>query len=216
MVGHPAYPINLDLAGVSCLVVGGGHVAARKVRGLLDCGAHVTVVAPAAVDWLQTHERVRWHQREYRRGEAASYRLVIAATGVADVDAQVAADARATGIPVNSADDPANCTFTLPAVVRKGDLQVTVSTNGRSPAFASWLKREIDAHLTTDLIDTFELIASVRNELKAAGRSTEHPGWERVLSDELVRLVAKGERNEARTIILRELEAGDLAETGAP
>ncbi len=216
MVSYPSYPINLDLGGESCLVVGGGNVAARKVRGLLDCGAHVTVVAPAAVDWLRIEPRVRWHERDYRRGEAASYRLVIAATGAPDVDAQVAADARATGIPVNSADDPANCTFTLPAIVRKGDLQVTVSTHGRSPAFASWLKREIDAQLTTDLMDTFELIAAVRAELKAAGRSTEHPGWERVLCDDLVSLVAKGERDEARLIVLRELEAGDLAATAAP
>jgi len=74
----PQYPVNLRLNGVQCLVVGGGEIAARKARGLLECGAYVTVVAPTIVDELRTDERVRWHQREYRRGEVASYRTALA------------------------------------------------------------------------------------------------------------------------------------------
>jgi precorrin-2 dehydrogenase/sirohydrochlorin ferrochelatase len=209
-VRPPQYPVNLDLAGVPVVVVGGGNVAARKVRGLLECGARVTVVAPEAVPELADHPQVRWQQRPYRRGEVASYRLAITATGQPDVDGQVYRDAQATGIPVNSADDPAHCSFTLPAIVRRGELQITVSTQGRSPAFASWLRREIEARLTNDLEAAFDLVTEVRDELRASGRSSEHPGWQRAFDDGLVRLVAEGRRDDARALLLRHLEADDL------
>ncbi len=116
-VAPVSYPVNLDLTGQRVLVVGAGAVAARKVAGALAAGAVVTVVAPDAVAELAEHPDVRWHRRDYRRGEAASYRLVFTATDNAAVNAQVARDCRAANVFVNSADDPANCTFTLPSVV---------------------------------------------------------------------------------------------------
>ena len=127
------YPVNLDLWGRRVLVVGGGQVAARKVAGLLSAGAAVTVVAPDAVAEIAEDPDVRWHQRPYRRGEVASYRLAITATDDPSVNRQVARDGDAANVLVNSADDPANCSFILPAVVRRGDLQLTVSTNGLQP-----------------------------------------------------------------------------------
>jgi precorrin-2 dehydrogenase/sirohydrochlorin ferrochelatase len=206
----PQYPVNLRLTGVQCLVVGGGDVAARKARGLLECGAYVTVVAPTIVDDLRGDPRVRWHQREYRRGEVASYRVAITATGNPSVDAQVYEDAKATGIPVNAADDPAHCTFTLPAVLRRGDLQIAISTNGRSPAFATWLKKTLSSYITTDALDAFELVGEVRRDLRRSGRPTEHAGWQRAFDDGLVDLVAKGQHAEARAMLLQYLEAADL------
>lgn len=207
---YPQYPVNLRLNGVQCLVVGGGEVAARKARGLLECGAYVTVVAPTIVDELRDDARVRWHKRAYQRGEVASYRVAITATGRPDVDGQVFEDAQATGIPVNAADDPAHCTFTLPAVLRRGDLQIAISTNGRSPAFATWLKKTLASQITADALDTFDLVGDVRRELRRAGRPTEHPGWQRAFDDGLVDLVAKGELDEARAMLLHHLEATDL------
>lgn len=204
----PQYPVNLELDGVACLVVGGGPVAARKAEGLLHCGAHVTVVAPAVAPELRDDPRIKWHQREYRRGEAASYRLVITATGVPAVDEQVFNDARATGIPVNAADDPSHCTFTLPAVARRGDLQITVSTNGRSPAFASWLRAQIERQLSPGTIAAFELMADVRRDLKSQGLSTERPGWHAALDDGLIELLSAGRNDEARQLLLQHLDAG--------
>lgn len=206
----PQYPVNLRLNGVQCLVVGGGEVAARKARGLLDCGAYVTVVAPKIVDELRDDARVRWHEREYRRGEVASYRVAITATGRPEVDEQVYEDAKATGIPINAADDPAHCTFTLPAVLRRGDLQIAISTNGRSPAFATWLKKTLAAQITSDALDAFDLVGDVRRELRRAGRPTEHPGWQLAFDDGLVDLVAKGQHAEARAMLLAHLDASDL------
>ncbi len=220
--GLTVYPVNLVLYGAPCLVIGGGHVAARKVAGLLDAGASVTVVAPDAVELLRDDPRVRWHARPYQRGEVASYRLAITATGIVDVDAQVHRDAEAAGVPVNSADDPDRCTFILPAVVRRGDVQLTVSTGGRSPAFASWLRSEIELWLDDGPIPAFELLASVRDEMRAAGIATEHPGWHEALSDGLPLLVQRGNLVAARALLLRhlaltesDLVPSNLARSGA-
>lgn len=201
----PQYPVNLDLVDVPCLVVGGGPVAARKVAGLLDSGAAVTVVAPAALASIADDERVRWHQREYRRGEVASYRLAVTATGVPEIDAQVAKDARAAGVPINAADDPANCTFTLPAIVRRGDVQVTVSTGGRSPALASWLRTRIESGLDDAVLDVLELLAEERSALQRAGIATEAPGWRRALDSGLAQLVKDGRVDEARQLLRNQL-----------
>lgn len=192
------YPVNLDLWGKRVLVVGGGPVAARKVAGLLTAGAAVTVVAPDAVSEIAEDPDVRWHQRPYRRGEVASYRLAITATDDPDVNRQVARDGDAANVLVNSADDPANCSFILPAVVRRGDLQLTVSTNGRSPAFASWARRRLEQTFTDTHARLLELLSEVRDEVKATHGTTEVPGWELAIDDDLIDLVAAGDVDEAR------------------
>src|SRR5580765_7444746 len=110
----------LDVAGEPVLVVGAGPVAARKVRDLVACGALVTVVAAKVGDECREAGATTLEQRPYRAGEAAGYRLVVTATGMPAVDGRVAADARAAGVWVNAADDPTNCTFILPAVLRRG------------------------------------------------------------------------------------------------
>ncbi len=207
----PHYPVNLELRDQPVLVVGGGAVAARKVAGLLDVGAAVTVVAPYAIAELRDNASLRWHEREYQRGEAASYRVVITATDDPAVNAQVARDARATGVPVNSADDPDNCSFTLPALVRKGDIQITVSTAGRSPALAAWLKTRIEAVVHDTYVDLLDLLAETRAELQLEGRSTETPAWRRALDSGLPDLVAQGRIDEARALLHAQLALDDGA-----
>jgi precorrin-2 dehydrogenase/sirohydrochlorin ferrochelatase len=192
------YPVNLDLAGRRVLVVGGGEVAARKVAGLLRAGAAVTVVAPDAVPEIAQDPDVRWHQRPYRRGEVASYRLAITATDDPAVNRQVARDGDAANVLVNSADDPANCSFILPAVVRRGDLQLTVSTNGRSPAFASWARRRLEQTFTDTHARVLDILSQVRDEAKAALGTSEIPGWDDAIDDELFELVEAGDIDEAR------------------
>src|ERR1043165_9288094 len=136
----------LDLTDVPVLVVGGGRVAHRKVEGLLTARAKVTVVAPAIVDAIGTLP-VQIVERAYRPSDLEHVRLVITATDDAAVNAAVSADATRRGIWVNSADDPANCSFTLPAVARDGDVIVAVGTGGSSPALASHLRGEIQTWL---------------------------------------------------------------------
>ena len=139
------YPVSLDVAGRPCLVVGGGPVAARKARALVECGAAVTVVAPGLSREMEALEPLLHavERRPYRSGDVSAFRLVVTATGVPEVDGAVYAEAEAAGIWVNSADDPAHCSFILPAVHRDGAVTVSVSTGGLSPALASWLRDRI-------------------------------------------------------------------------
>ena len=189
------YPVNVDLEGRRALVVGGGPIALRKVQGLLAAGARVTVVAPEAVAGIATHDRIRWHRRAYRRGEVASYRVAVTATGRPEVDGQVYRDGEAAGVLVNAADDPEHCSFTLPAIVRRGSVTVAVSTDGRSPALAAWLRRRLEgeAELWAGLA---EVAGDVRGELRATRGTSEHDGWPAALE-------------EAAAVLRRHLGVGD-------
>ena len=200
MSSTPApYPVNLSLAVQPVLVVGGGPVAARKVEALLRAGARVTVVAPTAVDAIAEHPDVVWQRGMYRPPEAGSYRLVVTATNDPEVNAQVARDCEAADVFVNSADDPANCTFTLPSVARRGDLQVTVSTDGRSPALARWLRRRIEREIDSGYAILLDLLSEARAEARAYFGSSEVAGWEAALDDGLLELVRVGRTEEARS-----------------
>ena len=136
------YMACLDLEGRDCLVVGGGRVALEKVRGLLDCGARVTVVAPRAVEEL-ARLPVAWLRRRYRSSDLEGRRLVIAATSLPSLNRRVFADAEARGVFCNVVDVPELCSFILPAVHRQDPLAIAVSTGGASPALAQRIKREL-------------------------------------------------------------------------
>jgi len=171
------YPIMLDLSDVPVLVVGGGRVAQRKVEGLLRARADVTVVAPRIDDGVRALP-VRLVERTYEPSDLDHVRLVITATDEAAVNAAVSADATRRGIWVNSADDPANCTFTLPAVARDGEVTVAVATGGASPALASHLRGEIEAWLgEIGAGDAALTLGQQRNEMHANGESTESIDW---------------------------------------
>jgi precorrin-2 dehydrogenase/sirohydrochlorin ferrochelatase len=171
------YPIMLDLTDVPVLVVGGGRVALRKIEGLVNGGADVTVVAPDVVDAIQDLA-VRVVKRGYEIGDLDPARLVITATDDPAVNAAVAADATSRGIWVNSADDPANCTFTLPAVARDGAVTVAVGTGGSSPALASHLRTQIEEWLRqTGAAGAAVDLSSQRTEMQTRGESTESIDW---------------------------------------
>ena len=123
------------------LVVGAGPVAARKVEGLVAAGAVVRVVATSVAPALDRATVAELHERRYEPGDLEGVRLVVTATGDAEVDATVAADATAAGIWVNAADQPADCSFILPAIARNGPLSIAVSTSRSSPALARRLPR---------------------------------------------------------------------------
>jgi siroheme synthase-like protein len=172
------YPVVLRLAGRRVLVVGGGPVAARKVQGLLAAGARVTVVAAeVSPEMAALAPDLTLDRRAYRAGEAGEYRLVVTATDDATVQQQVYDDAEAAGVWVNAADDPARCSFTLPAIVRDGPVAVAVSTQGASPALASGLRDRIAAWLPPDLERVAAELARRRGELREQGISTESIDW---------------------------------------
>ncbi len=196
-VDEVLYPVNLVLAGRRCVVVGGGQVAARKVRGLLAAGADVVVVAPR-VDPEIVALGVQVEARPYRSGDLEGAWLVIAATDDAEVNRAVHAEGERTRIWVNSADDPPACSFILPAVVRQGPVMVTVSTSGYSPALASWLRSQVSDQLGPEYAVLAELLSELRGDLKAAGRSTEDVDWRQAFDSDMLDLIKAGRTAQAR------------------
>jgi siroheme synthase-like protein len=200
-VDHPLYPVNLVLAGRSCLVVGGGRVAATKVQGLLDADARVTVVAPevdARVAELAAAGTVVLERRRYRRGEVRDHRLVIAATGDPAVNQQVYDDGEAAGVWVNSADDPERCSVVLPARLRQGRLTVTVSTGGHSPAVAAWLRARLADEIGPEYDQLIGLLSEAREEVRAQGIGTEQLDWRAALDSGILDLVRAGRLEDAK------------------
>lgn len=169
-MSEPLYPVALRLRDRPVLVVGGGPVAARKVRRLLQCGARITLIAPEAVDRLADAAAagdLQWHRRPFERADVGGNDLVFAATGVVAVDAEVAMAARAAQVWLNAADSGVDSDLDLPALVRRGDLTVTVSTGGAAPGFAADLAAELGARLPDGVGDYVALLQSVRAGLRA-------------------------------------------------
>jgi precorrin-2 dehydrogenase / sirohydrochlorin ferrochelatase len=196
----PYYPVSLDVTGRPCLVVGGGPVAARKARGLLSCGATVTVITPEVSPDMAALDGITIERRTYATGDAGRFRLVVTATGRPDVDAAVFTDAEVAGVWVNSADDREHCTVILPSIHRDGPVTVAVSTGGVSPALASWLRRRLAA-AAGEAGTLAELLGQARAQLKAAGISTETVDWAALLDGPLPALVDRGELDNARAIL---------------
>jgi precorrin-2 dehydrogenase/sirohydrochlorin ferrochelatase len=196
-VADVLYPVNLVLAGRRCVVVGGGEVAARKVDGLVAAGAEVVVIAPRIDDRIR-ESGARLVQRAYRRGDLDGAWLAIAATDDPEVNRAVHADGEDNRVWINAADDPPACSFTLPAVVRRGPVMVTVSTAGHSPALASWIRAQVAAQLGPEVGLLAEWLSEARDELKAAGRSTEEVDWRPALDWDMLELIRSGHTAQAR------------------
>ncbi|MFV1970411.1 MAG: bifunctional precorrin-2 dehydrogenase/sirohydrochlorin ferrochelatase [Acidimicrobiia bacterium] len=194
------YPINVIVRGQACLVVGGGRVAEHKVRGLQYAEAHITVVAPWATAGLATDGTVTWRKRTYRSSDVSGHRLVVTATGDTGIDTRVASDARRAGVLVNSADDPQNCDFILPAVARAGDLTVSVSTASRSPAVATWLRKRFESELDWRYRTLLDVAADVRAEVRLVRGTSELPGWGEAL-DDAFELIAAGDTDAGRSVL---------------
>ncbi len=172
--GGSGLPVVLFLAGMRCLVVGGGRVGARRARELAAAGASVTVVAPeldpALEDAAETGGGgIECLTRSYREGEASAYRLVVAATGDGDVDRAVVAEALAAGALVSSADGAKPGNVSLPAVHRDGPVTIAVSTGGTSPALAVWLRTRLAAALGPETATLAELAGEAREALRRSG-----------------------------------------------
>src|SRR6202522_347921 len=167
----PLFPVFMKLADRPCLVVGAGEIAKAKIASLLEAGARVSVVAPEAAPEIQTlaaNRQIAWKKRRYQASDLEGAFLVIAATSDASVNNAVFTQASREGILCNAVDDPPNCDFYFPAVVRRGDLQIAISTAGESPAFAQKLRRAFEDALSANLGDWLAAIGQIRREILAS------------------------------------------------
>jgi siroheme synthase-like protein len=202
--GLTGYPVNLLVRGRRVVVVGGGRVAARKIAPLLDTGAEVVVVSPesgAEVRAWADAGRLVLHERAFRPADLEGAWLALTATDDPAVNAAVHAAGEAGRTWVNSADDPANCSFTLMSVIRRGDLVVSVGTGGRSPALAAQLRRQLEEEIGPEYEILLDLLSDAREELRGAGRSSEDADWQSVFDGGIVELVRTGRVDEARELL---------------
>ena len=194
------YPVMLDLAGKTCLVVGGGKVAERKAAGLLQAGASVVVVSPAITPGLASLAaagRLRWDRQVYQSGDLAGAILVFAAAGDPRVNRQVAQDCRNQGKLVNVADDPDLCDYFVPAAVRRGRLAIAVSTAGASPALAARIRDRLSGMFPAGWGPFLDFLGEMRERIR---HTVPDPGRRR---DMLERMAAND--------IWELLEEGDFA-----
>lgn len=177
------YPVVLDLHDVSVLVVGGGRIGARKAEGLAAAGARVRLVATVVSEHVEGLTLTEVAERPFDERDLDGVRLVVTATGDADVDSAISAAARARGIWTNAADQPVDCEFILPAIARTGRVSVAVSTDGASPALARELRNVIAELLTPGLGALAEELAAERADVQARGDSTEDIDWTERIRD---------------------------------
>jgi len=202
--GLAGLPVNLLVRGRRVVVVGGGRIAARKIGPLLELGAHVEVISPNAgpeVRGWADAGRLVLRERAFAPSDVTGAMLVFTATDDPTVNAAVFAAGDAAGIFVNSADDPANCSFTLMSVVRRSDLVVTVGTGGRSPALAAHLRRQLETEIGPEYETVLDLLSQAREALRATGRSSEEANWQAAFDGGIVELVRSGRVDEAKELL---------------
>ena len=163
------YPIYLSLVGKNCLIIGGGPVAERKVASLCEYGAHITVISPRVepgiAEWAN-EGLLEWSAREFGINDLEGSFMVFIATDDNRLNQEIAGHCRQRDILVNAVDDPLNCDFFVPSVLRRGSLAVAVSTEGKSPMFAARLRRELEAIITKEHGQFVDIMGQIREEVK--------------------------------------------------
>jgi len=211
------YPINLDLAGRSVLVVGGGAIAEGKARQLVEAGARVLIVSPAltaSLSELANTGTLVWRQDEFAESDLYGVWLVISATDDQAVNEAVAQAAARRNLLCNVVDQPALCNFITPALVTRGRLQISVSTGGGSPSVAQRVKREIAELIGDEYGELLELAAEIRSEAKRLLPDFEQRRTllHNFAESEAIDLLRSGKRDEARQLAFHLLKLATEAE----
>ena len=195
------YPAILMLDGRLGVVIGGGTVGERKTKSLLDAGARVKVITPQATRALQAWAadgRVELITREYQPGDLKGAAVVIASTDDAAVNHAIFEEADAEGVPVNVVDDPPNCTFIAPSIIRRGDLMIAISTGGTNPALAVRIRERLERDFGDEYTAYLDLIKRLKAEVPlAATQQQRADGWYRVVDSDVLDLVRAGKMDDA-------------------
>ena len=207
------YPVNLDIKKQKCLVVGGGRVGTRKVLTLLDCGARVTVVSPDAREKLielANRGAITLEKRPYRETDLDWMFLVIGTTDYEELNHQISLAAEKLNMLCNIADRPQVCNFILPSIVSRGDLTISISTSGKSPALAKKLRIELEDQFGIEYADLLRLMGAIREKLlkqKHEPEAHKHL-FEQLISRNLIDMIRDTRKKEIDSLLCEVLGEG--------
>lgn len=203
------YPIFLGIGGKRCVVVGGGEVALRKVKTLLEHAANVEVVSRELcpeLSKLAEEGKIKSRTRNYNSANLKSALIVIAATDDAKANERISADARKEGVLVNVVDAPEHSDFIVPSTLTRGDIVIAVSTSGKSPALARKIRTELETKLGDEYSKLAEIVSETRNQLKHEGITVASEAWQEVLKlDSLTKLLRQDKAQEVKEALLQRL-----------
>ena len=206
------YPIYLDIRDKKCVVVGGGDVAYRKAVSLKEAGAQVVVISPELTEEFMEEEGFIILRQKYEQKCLEGATLVIAATSEQEVNQRVWEEACRRGLPVNVVDQPELCNFIVPSVVNRGELQISISTGGASPALARRMRRELEGHFGPEYGDFIQLLAKLRPEVRSQIKdgAKRQKVMERLSSTDMLDMIkskgAEETKAEMRRIIAAEAD----------
>jgi len=200
------YPIFVNLKDQPCTIIGGGKIAEGKVEGLLDAGATITVISPALTPALQNladEKQFTYIERIYQNGDLDGAFMVICATDQNDINHRVWLDASENHQLVNVVDDTPRCNFIAPAILRKGDLSIAISTGGKAPAMAVRLKEFLDKNIGPEYARFLELAGQLRSPLAKhiPDFETRKALWYQILDAGVLDLLSQGNESEAMDLI---------------
>jgi len=207
------YPVSLDIKNRKCLVVGGGGVGARKVVTLLDSGAKVTVISPVVRrSLLELADRglITLEKRPYRKTDLDGMFLVIGTTDDEELNRQISIDAEKLNMLCNIADRPKVCNFILPSIVNRGDLTISISTSGKSPALAKKLRIELKEQFGNEYAELLRLMGAIREKLLSQKHEPEaHKHlFEQLITRSLLDMIRGNRKGEIDSLLSEVLGEG--------
>lgn len=205
----PYYPLFLNISEKRCVVAGGGSVALRKVKTLLEHGAEVIVISPdlcSGLTGLAENGQIQVHRRQYRQGDLKDVFIAVAATDNKDINREIMNEARTEAVLINIVDDAENSDFIVPAHMRREDITIAVSTAGKSPALARKIRTKLEKEFGEEYSNLCKLISETRYEIKKQGLNISNEDWQQSLDlDTLIDLLKKGDREKAKTFLYNKL-----------
>ncbi len=206
-----SYPINLNVEDKICVVLGGGHVAFRKICGLIEANARIILIAPeicSDIKNLVDINQVEWRQQNYSSGCIPNGFIFIAATNDEEVNKLAAMEAAKKNMLVNQVTNK-SANFTIPSVIRQGNLTLTISTEGLSPALSKYIRLYLENQFNENFAIWLERLSKIRDEVKNKIKTVQEREqfWRNVMSDENFLLVQSGELDKAEVNICNALNS---------
>lgn len=200
------YPVYLDLKGWDVTVIGGGKVAERKVRTLILSEARVTVISPdltAGLKKLVEAGKVRYIKRRYRKGDLDHAMMILVATDDRSANEEIASSIKGANALINIADIPDKSSFILPSIIERGDLLISISTSGKSPAFAKQIRRELEKTFGREYKLFTDILGHVRKRLleDIPSEKRRRSIFQRLVKSDILKLLKNGKRFEAELLI---------------